>query len=186
MKKFLFEKTNMNGVYLISSFSTEDNRGYFIKDFEKGIFAQNGLDIDLYESFESFSWKSVIRGLHFQTQQPQAKLVRAITGEIFDVIVDLRAESKTFGKWEKFYLTGDNRKSLFIPQGFAHGFCVVSDAAIVSYKCVGRYQQGADSGIIWNDEDLAIDWGIQDPIVSERDSSLMTFRGFVSEFKALG
>lgn len=185
MGSFLFENTKFEDVFLISSFSTEDNRGYFVKDFEKEIFAENGLDIDFYESFESFSRKNVIRGLHFQTSEPQAKLVRAVTGSILDVIVDLRAGSQTFGKWEGFHLNESNRKSLFIPKGFAHGFCVHSDTAIVSYKCVGRYHKGTDSGIVWNDKYLAIAWGIKNPIVSERDSSLMTFKEFTDKFKAL-
>lgn len=185
MGTFSFEETYMKGVYLINSFSVEDNRGYFVKDFEKEIFTQNGLDIDLYESFESFSWKNVIRGLHFQTSEPQAKLVRAISGDIYDVIVDLRAGSETFGKWEGFNLTEKNKRSLFIPKGFAHGFCVNSDTAIVSYKCVGKYHAGTDSGIVWNDKDLSINWGIQDPIISERDSKLMTFKHFTLNFNAL-
>lgn len=185
MGEFLMEKTNMNGVYLINSYSTEDSRGYFVKDFEKEIFAQNGLDIDIYESFESFSLENVIRGLHFQTNEPQAKLVRAITGEILDVIVDLRDGSDTFGKWERFYLTERKRKSLFIPKGFAHGFCVLSKTAIVSYKCVGKYHSGTDSGIVWNDEDLSINWEVQNPIISERDSALMTFKDFIKDFNAL-
>jgi dTDP-4-dehydrorhamnose 3,5-epimerase len=185
MAPFSFKKTNFKDVYLIDSFSTEDKRGYFVKDFEKDIFAENGLAIDFCESFESLSYKNVIRGLHFQTSQPQAKLVRAVTGSIFDVIIDLRAGSAAFGKWEGFYLTQDNKKSLFIPKGFAHGFCVLSDTALVSYKCVGKYHKGTDSGIVWNDKDIAIDWGIDIPIVSERDSSLMTFKEFVEKFKAL-
>ncbi|MBZ9686401.1 dTDP-4-dehydrorhamnose 3,5-epimerase [Clostridium estertheticum] len=185
MGEFSIEKTSMKGVFLIDSFSTEDSRGYFVKDFEKEIFAKNGLDIDLYESFESFSWENVIRGLHFQTHEPQAKLVRAITGEILDVIVDLRAGSETFGKWEKFYLTERKRKSLFITKGFAHGFCVLSKTAIVSYKCGGKYHKGTDSGIVWNDEDLSIDWDVQNPIISERDSALMTFKDFIKNFNAL-
>lgn len=185
MSAFSFEKTSMKGVYIINSFSTEDNRGYFVKDFEKEIFAQNGLNIDLFESFESFSWENVIRGIHFQTSEPQAKLVRAITGEIYDVIVDLRANSETFGKWEGFNLTGHNRKSLFIPKGFAHGFCVHSETSIVSYKCVGKYHKGIDSGIVWNDEYLSINWGISNPIISERDNTLMTFKDFTLNFNAL-
>lgn len=185
MGSFSFEETNMSGVYLVNSYSVEDNRGYFVKDFEKEIFAQNGFDINLSESFESFSWKDVVRGLHFQTSEPQAKLVRAITGEIFDVIVDLRYGSETFGNWEGFYLTAQNRKSIFIPKGFAHGFLVLSSSAIVAYKCVGKYHQGTDSGIIWNDVDLAIDWGIENPIISERDNSLMTFKKFIKDINTL-
>jgi len=182
---FLFEKTNMNGVCLIDPFSVEDERGSFVKNFEKEVFFQNGLDIDIFENIESFSWKNVIRGLHFQTNEPQAKLVRVITGEIFDVIVDLRADSKTFGKWERFYLTEKNRKTLFIPKGFAHGFSVLSESSIVSYKCVGKYHKGSDSGIVWNDKDLSINWGIDTPIVSERDRTLLTLRDFVKNINAL-
>lgn len=185
MGTFLFNKTKLKDVYLIDSFSIEDNRGYFTKDFEKGIFAQNNLDLNLYESFESFSWKNVIRGLHFQKSEPQAKLVRAVTGNIFDVIVDLRAGSETFGKWEGFYLTENNKKSLFIPKGFAHGFCVRSINAIVSYKCIGKYHKGTDSGILWNDKELLIDWGIENPVISERDLSLMTFKEFKKDIKSL-
>lgn len=178
MGGFSFEKTSLEGAYLIDSFSSCDSRGYFVKDFEKDVFARNGLDIEFYECFESFSKKNVIRGLHFQTSQPQAKLVRAITGEIFDVIVDLRAGSETFGRWGGFHLTEANRKSVYIPKGFAHGFAVLSDYAIVSYKCVGKYDKETDTGIIWNDEDLAISWGITNPIVSEKDGGLMSFREF--------
>jgi dTDP-4-dehydrorhamnose 3,5-epimerase len=185
MGAFSFEKTSMKGAYLIDSFLTYDNRGYFVKDFERDVFAQNGLDIDFFESFETFSWKNVIRGLHFQTDEPQAKLVRAITGEIFDVIVDLRAGSETFGKWEGFHLTEDNKRSLFIPKGFAHSFCVLSDTSIVSYKCVGKYHKGTDNGIVWNDKDLCINWGVENPVISERDSALMTFRDFIKDLNAL-
>lgn len=185
MRNFSFETTSLKDVYLIECFSVKDDRGYFVKDFEKDIFAENGLSIDFYESFESFSWKNVIRGLHFQINEPQAKLVRAITGTIYDVIVDLRAGSKTFGKWEGFYLSGDNAKSLFIPKGFAHGFCTMSDSAIVSYKCVGKYQRGTDSGIKWNDGDLSINWSVESPIISERDKSLMSYKDFLEQFTAL-
>jgi len=178
MGGFSFIKTSMEGAYLIDSFSVSDSRGYFVKDFEKDVFSANGIDLDFFESFESFSVRNVIRGMHFQTRHPQAKLVRAITGEIFDVIVDLRADSKTFGRWEGFLLTEGNRRSVYLPQGFAHGFGVLSDSAIVSYKCAGKYDRETDTGIAWNDGDISIDWGIADPIVSERDSGLMSFREF--------
>ena len=178
MGGFSFEKTSLNGAYLIDPFSFCDSRGYFIKDFEKDVFASNGIDTELYETLESFSRKDVIRGLHFQTSQPQAKLVRAITGEIFDVIVDLRAGSETFGRWEGFLLTEDNRKSIYVPRGFADGFGVLSGSAIVSYKCAGKYDKETDSGIVWNDGEIGITWGISDPIVSEKDRGLMSFREF--------
>lgn len=181
MVPFSFQETSMEGLFLINSFSIDDNRGYFVKDFEKEVFLQNGIDIDFYESFESCSQKNVVRGLHFQTKEPQAKLVRTVTGEIFDVAVDLRKDSKTFGKWEGFHLSEDNRKSLFIPEGFAHGFLVLSEKSIVSYKCVGKYHKDFDTGILWNDLDLRINWGVKNPIVSERDSKLMTFETFLQQ-----
>jgi dTDP-4-dehydrorhamnose 3,5-epimerase len=189
MGGFSFEKTSMEGAYLIDSFSACDSRGYFVKDFEKDVFAGNGLDLDFYESFESYSIRDVIRGLHFQTSRPQAKLVRAITGEIFDVIVDLRAGSETFGRWEGFRLTEANRRSIYVPGGFAHGFGVLSDSAIVSYKCVGKYDKESDTGIVWNDRDIDISWGIGNPIVSEKDRGLMSFREFCEKtggFKQIG
>lgn len=185
MGAFSFEATSMEGVYIINSFSTYDNRGYFVKDYEKEIFKQSGLNIDIFECFESLSWKNVIRGLHFQTSEPQAKLVRAVTGEIYDVIVDLRSSSKTFGKFEGFNLSSENNKSIFVPKGFAHGFCVRSESAIVSYKCVGKYHKGTDNGIVWDDKDLLIDWGIDNPTISDRDKSLMTFKNFIEKFNSL-
>jgi dTDP-4-dehydrorhamnose 3,5-epimerase len=184
LRKFDFHTTGMNGLKIIDTFVTDDTRGYFVKDFAKDIFLKNGLDIDFFECFETRSRKNVIRGLHFQLEEPQAKLVRAIMGSIFDVVVDLRADSPTFGQWAGFDLSDENKQSLYIPQGFAHGFCVRSEAAIVAYKCVGRYLPEADSGIIWNDPDLSISWGIDDPIISERDKALMTFSEFVRDYQS--
>lgn len=185
MNSFMFNKTMFENVYLIDNFYHEDERGYFFKDYEKDIFEQFGLNIDIYESFESFSRKNVIRGLHFQTSEPQAKLVRAITGSIYDIIVDLRIGSKTFGNWQGFSLNEKNKQSLFIPKGFAHGFHTVSESALVSYKCIGKYNKGSDSGIIWNDNILSIDWNIENPIISDRDSELMTFNDFKKLYNAL-
>jgi len=178
MGGFSFEKTSLEGAYLIGPFSSADSRGYFIKDFEKDIFAGHGLDMEINESFESFSRKDVIRGLHFQTGKPQAKLVRAVSGEILDVIVDLRAGSETFGRWEGFLLTESNRKSIYVPRGFAHGFGVLSESATVAYKCAGKYGKETDTGIVWNDGEIGISWGIKDPLVSEKDRGLMSFREF--------
>lgn len=185
MTNFQFIKTNFEGVFLINNFEVIDDRGYLLKDFDQNIFNQNGLDIFFDETFESFSFQNVIRGLHFQVNKPQAKLVRVLTGEILDVIVDLRNESITFGKWEGFKISSLNKNSLFIPKGFAHGFCVLSECAIVSYKCVGKYDKDSDSGIVWNDEDLNIYWSINNPVVSERDKKLGTFKEFIENIKYL-
>jgi dTDP-4-dehydrorhamnose 3,5-epimerase len=185
MSGFLFEDTKLKGAYLITPFYCEDQRGFFLKDFEKEIYALKGIRFDLSESFETYSGKNVLRGLHFQTEEPQAKLVRAITGKIFDVIVDLRQGSDTFGNWQGFILSETNRKTIYIPRGFAHGFFVHSDSAIVSYKCAGEYHKGSDSGIVWNDKELSVDWGVQNAIVSEKDRGLMSFQEFKLNYHAL-
>lgn len=174
---FSIEEVGM-GLKLITPFYVEDNRGYFLKSFEKNIFKQLGIENELAETFESYSKKDVIRGLHFQTKNPQIKIVRAITGKILDVAVDIRKDSETFGKWYAVELSAENNLSFYIPQGFAHGFRVLSEEAIVSYQCIGQYEKGSDTGIVWNDKDLGIEWGIENPIVSERDKELMGFREY--------
>ncbi len=175
-----------SGLCVIEPFFSQDKRGYFMKSFEASFFEDHGLDADVCEQFDSFSYRNVVRGLHFQTENPQSKLVRCIKGEIFDVAVDLRSDSPTYGKWHAEILSGDNMKSYFIPRGFAHGFQVLSDEALVSYLCNGLYSPGTDTGILWNDPDLAISWPIcDDVILSERDGSHMSFADFDTEFGGL-
>lgn len=173
--EFWIEDANLSGAKIVTPFFVEDERGYFLKCYEKDVFQQFGLCADIFETFESYSAQSVIRGLHFQTKNPQAKLIRVIQGCIVDVIVDLRNRSENFGKWESFHLSDENKKLLWVPQGFAHGFCVKSKYSIVMYHCMGKYEKDYDSGIVWNDQELAISWGVSNPIVSVRDSNLMTF-----------
>ena len=120
----------------------------------------------------SFSVRGTLRGLHFQISHPQAKLVQAITGEIFDVAVDMRGGSETFGKWTGVILSGENRRQFFIPEGFAHGFCVLSETAHMFYKCSDFYKPKDEGGVLWSDPRIGIDWPIADPIVSERDRAL--------------
>lgn len=175
---FIVNDVCLSGAKVITPFYVEDDRGYFLKSFEKDIFQKFEIDIDVFESFETYSKKSVIRGLHFQTKNPQAKLIRVIAGSINDVIVDLRENSKTFGQWEVFQLSDENRKQLWIPKGFAHGFCVTSSYAIVSYTCTGKYEIKYDTGIVWDDPELAIPWEISNPIVSLRDLKLMSFKEY--------
>lgn len=141
--------------------------------------------MDICEDFESLSKKDVIRGLHFQTKCPQAKIVRVIKGRIIDVLVDLRHHSVTFGQNMQIELSQDNHLGILIPAGMAHGFGVMSEEAIVSYKCIGKYLKNFDSGIIWNDKDLGIKWGIEKPILSERDCKHMTFVQFVKTYGGL-
>lgn len=189
MQSFKFEKTSLDDAYLITPFLAYDERGFFQKKFERSIYKENGITMNISETNISKSKKGVIRGLHFQTVSPQAKLVSVDVGRIFDVIVDLRKNSNTYGKWERFELSEDNKNILYVPKGFAHGFITLSDTALVSYLCDGDYLKEYDSGIIWNDKDLRIDWkleeigGIDKVILSEKDKSLNSFTSinFVSE-----
>lgn len=176
---FSIQNLPIEGAKLISPFYMQDKRGDFLKSYEKDTFVQWGLNVDIYESFESTSKRGVIRGLHFQTQNPQIKIVRVIRGIIRDIIVDLRKNSATFGKYIDVILSDENHFSLWIPEGFAHGFEVLSEDAITSYMCIGKYLKEYDSGIKWNDKELNIRWETINPIVSEKDSQLMSF----SEFK---
>lgn len=183
VKNFSFHRTEIDGLMLIDPFISYDNRGYFMKYYEKDIFFKNGVVLNSYEETESFSRKGVLRGLHFQTINPQSKLIRVIKGEIFDVAVDLRPESSTFGKWQGFYLSEYNKQMLFIPENFAHGFLTISDEAVISYVFGDRYLKDYDSGIIWKDEYINVDWPldkIESLIISERDRN---FIGFKEMFK---
>lgn len=182
---FQIQEMRIRGVKLITPFYAEDNRGYFLKSVEKDVFKQWGIDIDIYEDFESYSKKDVIRGMHFQTEHPQVKLVRAIRGEIHDVVVDLRKDSETFGQYVDVILSEENHNSLWVPAGFAHGFEVLSEDAIMSYKCVGKYLAGYDTGICWNDKDLHIPWQTKEPIVSDKDAALMSFDEFSGRYTGL-
>ncbi|WP_238916563.1 dTDP-4-dehydrorhamnose 3,5-epimerase [Clostridium sp. YIM B02555] len=181
MHKFFFEETTIKDLFVVTPFYNEDDRGIFVKSFEKDIFKENGIDFVPYEYFETTSKRYVIRGLHFQTENPQAKLIRVPYGRIFDVAVDIRSGSKTFGKWYGITLSSENRKMFYIPKGFAHGFLTLSDIAIVSYLCDDKYSAETDDGIFWGDKDLAIDWPIsneEEITISDRDEKLQAFKKF--------
>lgn len=181
MQKFSVEFTEIDGLKIINPFSIEDERGNFIKYFERDIYSENGIEFNIFESFETTSKKGTIRGLHFQTNNPQAKLVRVSYGKILDVAVDLRKDSETFGKYHSLILSQENKKSFYIPKGFAHGFICLSDIAIVSYMCDGKYSSETDGGIIWNDNELNIDWKLSNMekiIVSDKDKKLQSFEQF--------
>ena len=179
---FSFLETEIRGAYLVNPFVAEDTRGYFAKNYEKVIYRSLGFFRDIAEEFETLSAHNVIRGLHFQSRFPQDKIVRCVKGEIFDVIVDLRRESKTFQQWRGFNLTDKNRQSLLVPHGCAHGFLVLSQEALVSYICAGKYYKEFDTGIHWQDPGLHIEWPI-DPeiptIVSEKDQKLQLLETFL-------
>ncbi|MDF2537575.1 MAG: dTDP-4-dehydrorhamnose 3 [Herbinix sp.] len=185
MSDFKVKELELEGVRLITPFYREDSRGYFLKSLERDVYQGLGLSAEIYESFESYSKKNVLRGMHFQTQNPQIKLVRVIVGTIYDVILDLRKDSPTFGKWRGIELTDQNHLCLWIPAGFAHGFRVISEAAIVSYQCIGKYLSDCDSGIKYNDPNIAIDWGAGEPIVSEKDNRLQSFEEFIRKYQCI-
>lgn len=180
---FDIQDLSLTGIKLISPFYVEDERGSFIKIFERDIFEQWGLNAEIYENFETYSRHGVIRGLHFQTKDPQMKIVRVIRGKIRDIVVDLREDSPTFGKYIDVILSDENHFILWIPKGYAHGFEVLSEEVVTSYMCVGKYLKEYDTGIKWNDKELNIQWITTNPIVSEKDSKLMSFSEFKKNFK---
>ncbi|SNU07156.1 dTDP-4-dehydrorhamnose 3,5-epimerase [Lachnospiraceae bacterium] len=189
MNSFRFEKLDIDGVWLIHPFQYEDDRGVFIKDFDSRVFIDNGLgNITFKEEFYSLSHKNVIRGLHFQTLRPQSKIVSCISGCIFDVIVDLRRDSSTFGQYIHVELSDKNHDSVFIPKGCAHGFLSLNDNTVTYYKCDDDYLQNNDSTIKWNDPDIGILWPLDDVdkvIMSDRDINAMSFKNFIDSYGGL-
>lgn len=175
-----FKTTKLEGVIEMYPRIFNDERGYFFESFNSPLFRENGILEDFIQDNQSFSKKGVVRGLHFQNEPfAQGKLVRALKGAVLDVVVDIRPNSPTFGQWESFLLTEENRKMVYLPPGFAHGFSTLEDA-IFSYKCTNVYHKESEGGIIYNDSDLAIDWKVDNPIVSEKDTELPTFANFAS------
>ena len=188
MQKFDFRPLPLEGAYLIQPFVSTDERGGFIKDYNVDTFKANGLDYHLQEVFYTISHKNVIRALHFQLEKQQAKLVRCIKGHVYDVIVDLRPESETYGKWLGFDLSEENNLAILVPKFFGHGYLVLEDS-IVSYKCDEVFYGEGDSGIMYNDPDLRIAWpferigGEDKIIISEKDRHLMSFAEYTSKMK---
>lgn len=174
MGKFNFMKTEIDGVYIIETGVFGDNRGYFMETYNYNDFKAAGLDMVFVQDNQSKSKKGVLRGLHFQKTHPQGKLVRVIKGEVFDVAVDIRKNSKTFKKWVGITLSEENKKQFYIPAGFAHGFLVLSDEAEFCYKCTDFYHPEDEGGIAWNDPAIGIKWpldGIDEIILSEKDKN---------------
>ena len=167
--------TPLNGLLIIEPQIYGDNRGFFLETHHQERYHKAGIDRIFVQDNMSLSVQRTLRGLHFQTTKPQAKLVQALTGEIFDVAVDLRRGSTTFGRWFGTLLSEKNKHQLFIPEGFAHGFCVLSESALFAYKCSDYYDPDDEGGILWSDQSLAIDWPVNDPIVSEKDRRLPHF-----------
>ena len=170
MSNFTFHKTEIEGVYLIDVKTYGDHRGYFMETYKESDFAEAGVNCRFVQDNQSSSRKGVLRGLHFQKTHPQAKLVRVLRGEVFDVAVDLRAGSATYGKWVGVRLSAENHRQFFIPRGFAHGFLVLSDEAEFAYKCDDFYHPEDEGGILWNDPDVAIEWpDAGEVLLSEKD-----------------
>lgn len=169
--------TELSDVFIINPRVFNDDRGFFFESYQYEKLCQQGIDIVFRQDNQSYSKKGTVRGLHYQKGDfAQAKLVRCVQGEIYDVIVDLRKDSPTFGKWAGFILSAENKKQLLIPQGFAHGFSVLSAQAEVLYKCDNYYAPQAEAGIFWDDPTLAIDWQVSLPLVSPKDAKLPLFK----------
>ena len=176
---FKFNQLSIPGVILIESQSWNDQRGNFMELYKLSEFSAFGISDNFVQENYSYSIKGVLRGLHQQiTPKPQAKLVKCIRGEIFDVAVDLRDNSPTYGNWVGVNLSAENKKQLFIPQGFLHGFCVLSDEAEVIYKCSVEYAPECERGIVWNDPTININWPIRNPIVADKDLRLPLLKDF--------
>lgn len=155
---FTFTQTSIEGVTIIDVKSYGDDRGYFMETYKQPDFVAGGIDVDFVQDNQSSSVKGVLRGLHFQINHPQSKLVRVVSGEVFDVAVDLRPGSATYGKWEGVVLSAENKRQFFIPRGFAHGFLVLSDTAEFCYKCDDIYHPNDEGGLMWNDPEIGIVW----------------------------
>lgn len=168
---FVFERLKINEVVLVKPTVYKDERGFFAETYKKSEFFKNGITADFVQDNHSMSAKGVLRGLHYQAApKAQAKLVRCVSGEIFDVAVDIRPGSATFGKWAGAVLSSENKYMLYIPGGFAHGFVVLSDSAEIFYKADNEFSSEHDRGIIWNDPEIGIDWPLKsEPVLSEKD-----------------
>lgn len=170
MGNFTFNETKIKDVYIIDVKTYGDNRGYFMETYKESDFKQAGLNYNFVQDNQSSSRKGVLRGLHFQKAHPQAKLVRVLKGEVFDVAVDLRKNSPTYGQWVGVVLSEENKRQFMIPRGFAHGFVVMSDYAEFAYKCDELYHPEDEGGIMWNDPAIGIEWPeVGKIILSEKD-----------------
>ena len=172
MGKIKVTTCDIEGLYVIEPTVFKDERGYFMETYNQNDFKEAGLNMTFVQDNQSMSVKGVLRGLHFQKQYPQGKLVRAVRGTVFDVAVDLRSDSKTYGKWFGVTLSAENKKQFYIPEGFAHGFLVLSDEAEFAYKCTDFYHPGDEGGLLWSHPEIGVDWPIEpgmELIISDKD-----------------
>ena len=183
MGKITVTPCDIEGLYVIEPTVFKDERGYFVETYNQNDMKEAGLDMVFVQDNQSMSTRGVLRGLHFQKQFPQGKLVRVVRGKVFDVAVDLRSDSKTYGKWYGVVLSAENKKQFFIPKGFAHGFLVLSDEAEFCYKCTDFYHPGDEGGLAWNDPEIGVEWPLEegvDLIISEKDQK---WKGLKDTFK---
>ena len=183
MEKITVTPCDIEGLYVIEPTVFKDERGYFVETYNQNDMKEAGLDMVFVQDNQSMSTRGVLRGLHFQKQFPQGKLVRVVRGKVFDVAVDLRSDSKTYGKWFGVELSAENMKQFYIPEGFAHGFLVLSDEAEFCYKCTNFYHPGDEGGLAWNDPEIGVEWPLEegvDLIISEKDQK---WKGLKDTFK---
>lgn len=183
MGKITVTPCDIEGLYVIEPTVFKDERGYFVETYNQNDMKEAGLDMVFVQDNQSMSTRGVLRGLHFQKQFPQGKLVRVVRGKVFDVAVDLRSDSKTYGKWFGVELSAENMKQFYIPEGFAHGFLVLSDEAEFCYKCTDFYHAGDEGGLAWNDPEIGVEWPLDegvDLIISEKDQK---WKGLKDTFK---
>lgn len=183
MGKITVTPCDIEGLYVIEPTVFKDERGYFVETYNQNDMKEAGLDMVFLQDNQSMSTRGVLRGLHFQKQFPQGKLVRVVRGKVFDVAVDLRSDSKTYGKWFGVELSAENMKQFYIPEGFAHGFLVLSDEAEFCYKCTDFYHPGDEGGLAWNDPEIGVEWPLEegvDLIISEKDQK---WKGLKDTFK---
>ena len=175
--------TNIEGLIVVEPRVFEDKRGYFFESYNTDKFSELGITKTFIQDNQSLSQKGVLRGLHFQKPPfAQAKLVRVIKGAVLDIAVDIRSSSPTYGQWYAIELSEQNKKMLYIPEGFAHGFLTLEDDTIFSYKCSENYHPEAEDAILWSDEDLNINWDVESPIISDKDKKAQAFSAFKSPF----
>ena len=163
--------TPMPGVLVLEPRVYRDQRGFFLETYRQDALARLGITHGFVQANQSRSIRDTLRGLHWQWRQPQAKLVRVVNGSIFDAVVDVRRGSPTYGQWCGVELSAENFRQLYVPSGFAHGFCVLSDHADVEYLCSDYYDPGGEAGLLWNDPDVAVEWPTRWPLLSEKDAS---------------
>ncbi len=183
MGKITVTPCDIEGLYVIEPTVFKDERGYFVETYNQNDMKEAGLDMVFVQDNQSMSTRGVLRGLHFQKQYPQGKLVRVARGKVFDVAVDLRSNSKTYGKWFGVELSAENMKQFYISEGFAHGFLVLSDEAEFCYKCTDFYHPGDEGGLLWSDEEIGVEWPLEegvDLIISEKDRK---WKGLSETFK---